>query len=57
MQASRDVEVTTLQAKISRLVIDRDFGQVLRSVSLVQSRKMIDLDHERLSIRHPSELA
>ena len=43
-------EIKTLQAKIRELIVERDFSQSLRSISVHRRREMIDAQHRQLSL-------
>jgi putative transposase len=55
-EKTRDGEITRLHAKIGQLVVERDFVESLRSLSLDRRKTMIDPGHARLSIVRQGEL-
>ncbi len=53
---SSEAEVEHLHAKIGQLVVERDFGQGLRSMSLERRRQTIESRHSGLSVVRQCEL-
>jgi transposase-like protein len=49
-KASSEAEIEKLHAKIGQLLVERDFGKSLRSMSMDRRRKMVEPDNPDLSI-------
>lgn len=52
----REGEIGRLHAKIGQLVVERDFLESLRSLSLERRRQMIEPQHARLSVQRQCRL-
>ena len=55
-EGMREEDVEKLHAKIGQLVVERDFGEGLRSMSVERRRQMIEPGHSDLSVVRQCEL-